>query len=442
MKKKRIKLNSFQIIVFGFLGLILTGALLLMLPAASRDGRPAGPMTALFTSTSAVCVTGLVVRNTATAWSFFGQLIILLLIQIGGMGVVLVASVLAMLTHRKISLMQRSTMQDALSAPQVGGIVRLARFILKFVIAAETAGALALMPVFIRDYGILHGIWFSVFHSISAFCNAGFDLLGILTPYCSLTGYAADPLVNITIMGLIVTGGLGFLTWNDILNHGFRFHQYRMQTKVVLTATALLILLPAVYFYFGEYAYLPAKSRLAAALFQSVTPRTAGFNTTDLTKLSDTGVFITIMLMLIGGAPGSTAGGMKVSTFAVVLLTVAATLRQDRETRCFGRRIDDSVLRQAVSILFLYVTLFLFGGFIISRAESLPLLPCLFETASAIGTVGLTLGITPQLHTLSRLILIALMYAGRVGGLTLIFAAFPHMQHISSRYVREHITVG
>ena len=436
------KMNSFQVIVFGFAGLILVGALILMLPIASRDGKSAGILTALFTSTSAVCVTGLVVRDTATGWSTFGQAVILTLIQAGGMGVVLIASAIAMLAGRKISLMQRSTMQDALSAPQVGGIVRLARFIFKVVFIAELVGMAVMAPVFIRDFGIAKGLWYAAFHSISAFCNAGFDLIGVRSPYSSLTSYSASPVILIAVMALIVSGGLGFLTWNDILANRGQIRKYRMQTKVILTATLILILVPAVYFFFGEFSNQPVGERILSSFFQAVTPRTAGFNSVDLTKMTDVGQSLLIMLMLTGGAPGSTAGGMKVTTVSILIMAVTAVWRRQRDTVCFGRRIEDDIVRNAVSVFLLYLILFLLGGFMISRIEGLPVLTCLFETASAIGTVGLTLGVTPTLSAASDLILILLMYFGRVGGLTLIFAALPAMSSGSSRFVPEKITVG
>ena len=257
-----------------------------MLPISTTAGGVTPFNETLFTATSAVCVTGLVVQDTGSYWSAFGQAVILTLIQIGGLGVVTVAASLALLSGRKISLMQRSTMQDAISAPQVGGIVRLTRFILRGTFLIELLGALAMLPVFCRDYG-WRGIWMALFHSISAFCNAGFDILGTEDNlYPSLTGYAGSPVINNTIMLLIVIGGIGFLTWNDICENKWRFHRYRMQSKVILVTTGLLILLPAVFFFFSDFSALPAGNRLLASFFQSVTPRTAGFNTVNLSAMS------------------------------------------------------------------------------------------------------------------------------------------------------------
>ncbi len=435
------KLSSSQIILFGFAGVILIGTLLLMLPFATNSGQCASFWDALFTSTSAVCVTGLIVQDTATYWSWFGQSVILLLIQIGGMGVITAAAAITMASGKKISLMQRSTMQDAISAHQVGGIVRFTGFILKGIFLFELLGALVLMTVFIPEYGV-NGIWLAVFHSISAFCNAGFDLMGTKSPYSSLTSYAAHPVVNITIMLLIVIGGIGFLTWQDIRQNGIHIKRYRMQSKVILATTGILLLAPALYFFFFEFAAEPIGKRIWLSLFQSVTPRTAGFNTADLTALSETGQTITIVLMLIGGSPGSTAGGMKTTTAAVLVACAVAVFRRRENGRFFGRRIADDTVKNALTVFLMYISLFLLGGMIISRVESLPILTCLFETASAIGTVGLTLGITPGLHLVSRLILISLMFLGRIGGLTLIFATLSANKDTLSKLPLEKITVG
>lgn len=436
------RLTTFQTIILLFAAVILGGSLLLMLPVSSQDFSVTPFNQALFTATSAVCVTGLVVQDTATHWSIFGQAVIMVLIQIGGMGVITVAAFFSLLSGRKISLMQRGTMQEAIAAPKVGGIVRLTGFIIKASLCIEALGAACILPVFCRDYG-LRGIWMAVFHSVSAFCNAGFDLLG--TPdaqYPSLTSYRAEPIINLTIMALIVVGGIGFLTWDDIRANKLHLHRYRMQSKVILSTTALLIVLPAIWFYFGEFSALSGKERLLASLFQSVTPRTAGFNTADLTALSGVGQGLTIMLMLIGGSPGSTAGGMKTTTAAVLFANAIAVFQRRSEPHFFGRRIDNKAVCSASTVCFMYLTLFLGGGFVISAVEKLPLSACLFETASAVGTVGLSLGLTPSLGLLSQGILIALMFIGRVGGLTLIYAALSGFSKTASRLPQERITVG
>ena len=399
MPCRKRRLSSFQIIILGFAGVILLGALLLMLPLSTTAGCVTPFHEALFTATSAVCVTGLVVQDTGSYWSGFGQAVILTLIQIGGLGVVTVAASVALLSGRRISLMQRSTMQDAISAPKVGGIVRLTRFILRGTFLIELVGALVMLPVFCRDYG-WHGIWMAVFHSVSAFCNAGFDILGTNNNlYPSLTGYVQNPVINITIMLLIITGGIGFLTWDDICENKLHFHRYRMQSKVILVTTLTLIVLPALFFFFADFDALPLGERIQAA-------------------------------------------GMKTTTLAVLLANAAATFRQRDSAQLFGRRIDCGAVKTAATILTMYLALFFGGGVFISVYEDLPLSSCLYEAASAVGTVGLTLGITPQLHIPSQMVLIALMYLGRVGGLTLIYAAVSSKKTGSAKLPQESITIG
>ena len=439
---RKRRLSSFQIIILGFAGVILLGALLLMLPISTTGGNVTPFNETLFTATSAVCVTGLVVRDTGSYWSTFGQTVILALIQIGGLGVVTVAASFALLSGRKISLMQRSTMQDAISAPKVGGIVRLTRFILRGTFLIELLGALAMLPVFCRDYG-WRGIWMAVFHSVSAFCNAGFDILGTGNNlYPSLTSYAGSPIINITIMLLIVTGGIGFLTWDDICENKLHFRRYRMQSKVILVTTAFLLVLPAIFFFFVDFSSLPIGKRVLASFFQSVTPRTAGFNTVILSDMTGASQAVMIFLMMIGGSPGSTAGGMKTTTLAVLVANAAATFRQRESAQFFGRRIECGVVKTAATVVTMYLALFLGGAIFISVYENLPLSLCLYETASAVGTVGLTLGITPQLHIPSQMVLIMLMYLGRVGGLTLIYAAVSGKRAGTAKLPLDRITVG
>ena len=445
--RRKKRLTSFQVITSGFLSVILVGSILLMLPVSSKSGHATSFLDALFTATSATCVTGLVVHDTATYWSGFGQLIILLLIQTGGMGVVTIAVALTAISGRKIGLMQRSTMQEAIAAPSVGGVVKLTGFIFRSTLLIEWTGALLMLPVFWKECNGLRGIWYAVFHSISAFFNAGFDLMGNREPFSSLTGYAANGWINMVIMGLIIIGGIGFLTWEDVRYKGLHFRKYRMQSKVILVMTAALMIFPFLFFYFGEFGRpvwkeLTVGEKIWGALFQTVTPRTAGFNTVDLTLFTEAGKTVMILLMLIGGSPGSTAGGMKTTTAAVLFMTLFAVFRKKEDTECFGRRIEEGAVKYAATVLLMYLTFFLTGGIIISYVEQLPMLTCLFETASAIGTVGLTLGITPHLGILSRLILILLMFLGRVGGLTLVFAALSNKQRNVSRLPKERITVG
>ncbi|MDE7104680.1 MAG: Trk family potassium uptake protein, partial [Ruminococcus sp.] len=435
-------LSSFQTIILGFAGVILIGALLLMLPFASKESGSASFIDALFTSTSATCVTGLITQDTATYWTIFGQIIILILIQIGGLGVVTIATAFTMISGAKIGLLHRSTIQGSISAPQVGGIVRLMLFAIKITLAVELIGALLLMPSFCSEFGA-KGIWYSLFHSVSAFCNAGFDLMGVREKYSSLTSFSDNMPVNIVIMLLIIIGGIGFLTWDDIKTHKLRFKKYRMQSKVVLVTSGLLIILPAIYYFFEFSDWnMSLKERIITALFQAVTPRTAGFSTVDLSMLKGGGMIIMIFLMLIGGSPGSTAGGLKTTTIAVLSASAVSVFRRKRETSLFGRRISDDIVKNAAAVLLMYIFIFLGGAITISNIENQPIRECMFESASAIGTVGLSLSLTPTLGTVSHIILIIMMFLGRVGGLTVIYAAFSGNSSNISKLPLEKITVG
>lgn len=436
------RISAFQVIALGFLLMILFGTLLLMLPLSAAGGTATGFADCLFTATSAVCVTGLVVLDTATHWSAFGQAVILFLIQTGGMGVVTVALSLSFLSGRRIGFMQRTVLQESISAPQVGGIVRLTRFIVLTALGIEALGALALLPSFVSGFGWARGAWYAVFHSVSAFCNAGFDLMGVRGAFSSMTSYAGSVPVNIALVLLITVGGIGFLVWDDVKVHRFRWKQYRLQTKLALTASGILILVPFLWLLLFEMEEVPAGERVLPALFQSVTLRTAGFNTLDLNSVSGGGQALMILWMLIGGSPGSTAGGMKTTTAAVLLLTALSVFRRKDHATCFGRRVGEDVVRNAVAILAMYFLLFFTGGLVISTMEGLPLISCLFEAASALGTVGLSLGITTRIGAVSRAILIGLMFLGRVGGLTLIYAAQSVRKASCSTLPLEKVTVG
>jgi trk system potassium uptake protein TrkH len=368
---------------------------------------------------------------------------VITLIQIGGLGVITTSALFALLAGRKIGLEQRTVMQDAISAPGVGGIVRLTRFILMITFAIEGIGAILMFPVFSRDYGIRSGIWMSIFHSISAFCNAGFDIMGTHTgKFSSMTSYISNPVITLTISGLIVCGGIGFLTWDDIKKHKFHLKHYKMQSKAILSTTFVLILVPTLFFYFYEFKNMSGGTRILASIFQAVTPRTAGFNTVDYGKMSSSGKAISTLLMLIGGAPGSTAGGMKVTTVAVILVAARSVYQRKNYVGFFKREISDDVVRNAISVLFMYATLFFVSGIAVSMIENIPVGDCFFEVASALGTVGLTTGITPHLSYASRAILMILMFIGRVGGLTLIFGTLHRKACTFERRPHEGITVG
>ena len=441
-KRKLFKLNTFQIIVLGFFLVILVGALLLMLPFASKEGKVTPFVDALFTSTSCVCVTGLVVRDTGSYWSIFGHIVIIMLIQIGGLGVITLTMLFFIVFGKKISLSNRTTIQETLSSPSLSGVIRMIKFIVFGTFFIEFIGAICLLFPFCQEYGI-KGIGFAIFHSISAFCNAGFDLLGDTSNlYPSLTNVSDNIIINVIIMLLIIIGGLGFFTWHDIKQKKFNFRKYSMQSKVIIITSICLIIFPAIYYFFFEYADCKIKERILASLFQSVTARTAGFNTKDLAEMSDGGRAIMIGLMLIGGAPGSTAGGMKVTTFVVVFANAFSVFNQNNDVTFFRRRIDNQTIRNACTILVIYLVLFLGCGIVIHMLDGIPLSYALFETASAIGTVGLSLGVTPNLCIVSHIILLVLMFFGRVGALTFIFASTYISNTGHNLYRLSHVNIA
>jgi len=442
MFKKRFHLSKFKTILLGYLFVILIGALLLSLPISSINKTWTSFINSLFTSTSAVCVTGLVVFDTATHWSLFGQIIILLLIQIGGMGVITVAISFIMLSGKKIGLFSRDALKETISAHNVGGIASLTKFILKGIFLFELLGAIVMMPFFCKKFG-WNGIWMSIFHSISAFCNAGLDIMGKYSgEFSSLTMFSSMSVINIVICLLIVIGGIGFIVWKDIYDYKFNFKKYRLQSKVVIIMSLILIILPGIYFFFFEFNELELKERILVSIFQAITPRTAGFNTINLNGISEVGLTVMIILMLVGGSPGSTAGGMKTSTIAVIFASIISVFRNKENAELFKKRISDENVKNAFTILFLYLFLFLLSGLVISKIENIPVLVGLFETASAIGTVGLTLGITPALCLGSKIILIILMFFGRLGGLTLIYATLGVGKQQYYKYPMEKIIVG
>ena len=429
------RLSSFQIIVLSFAFLIGTGTLLLMTPWATQDGQGAALLTACFTAVSASCVTGLTVVDTAAYWSSFGQLVILLLIQVGGLGVVTMAVAITVGMGQHVSLMQRSTMQDAISAQQIGGIVRMLRFVLKFTAGTELLGACLLWPHFARDYGWLQGIWMAIFHSVSAFRNAGFDLMSSRGGG-SLMAYAGDPLVNLTIMGLIVAGGLGFLTWADFSVNRLHWRKWTFQTRIILLMTALLVAVPALLFFTQE----PISGW--QALFQSVTTRTAGFNTMDIETLSEGSRCIMIILMLTGGAPGSTAGGIKTTTAFALFMTMVSVLRMRGDVECQSRRIPTETVRHALAIFVMYLFLFFGASIAIGYLDRAPMIDAMVEVSSALGTVGLSIGLTEKLSPLSQIMLMFLMYFGRVGALTMIYALHKRKKAVPCRLPEGRLTVG
>lgn len=413
-------MNPARIVAGSFACIILIGTLLLLLPISTKSGRSVGAMTALFTATSATCVTGLVLADTWRTWSAFGQGVLLILIQLGGLGFMTVATLFSLALGKRIGLSQRLLMVSTLNLNDMDGVVRMVRHALLGTFLLEGAGAVVLSACFIPELGPGRGIWYGIFHSVSAFCNAGFDLMGETAPFYSLAGYADHPVVLFTVMVLIVVGGLGFFVWEDVWGHR-RWRDFSLYTKIVLTMTGVLIAGGAVFYFLAEchnpatLGPMPVWEKALNALFQSVTMRTAGFNTIDQAGLKDSSQVLSILLMLVGGSSGSTAGGLKTATVAVLLLSVRAGLRGTPEVTLRGRTVSHARVMNAVTLALTAVLLFLSASMALSLAEALPFLPCAYEVASAMGTVGVTTGLTPGLSQFGRLLIIVLMYTGRVG---------------------------
>ncbi len=445
-KQKKHRLGRTQTIMLGFLVIILCGAALLMLPFATRAGETTTISGALFTSVSATCVTGLVVYDTWSHWTLFGQLVLLTQIQIGGLGFITIGTFAMMMLKRNIGLGRRELLHEGLSTLQLKGTVKLVRRIVWGTVLFEGVGALLLSIRFVPQFGWLRGIYYGVFHAVSAFCNGGFDLMGHLENYGSFSSYAADPLVVLVLVALILIGGIGFLVWEDVLEHGLKWKRYCVQTKVVFSATAVLTLGGTVLFLLSEHANLFAgmtvKEQLLAALFSAVTPRTAGFNTIDTAALTGGSKVLTMLLMFIGGGSGSTAGGIKMTTIVVIFSHIGAYLFRNEDCVLFHRRLSADVMRRASVVVFINFSLAITASLILLIGQQLPLEDVLFEAFSAISTVGMSTGITRDLNLLSRIVLMLLMFFGRVGSLSFAMS-FTQRRHKSGiRYPQEDIIVG
>ncbi len=446
VRKKR-HLSQTQFIAYGFFTIILIGALLLMLPIANRSGKNLGFINCLLTATSATCVTGLVAADTWSQWTLFGQLVILAMIQIGGLGFITIGVFVSIILRRRVSLKARGLMQESMNTLQIGGIVRLAKKIVQGTILFEGVGAVLLSIRFVPEFGFFRGVYYGIFHSISAFCNGGFDLMGIREPYSSLTYYAGDWLVNFTIISLIVIGGIGFIVWDDLSKKGLHFRKYLLHTKIVLVTTAILLAGGSLFFFALERNNLMVGMNPGemfwTSLFQSATARTAGFNTTDTAALTDGSKLLTIILMFIGGSPGSTAGGIKTTTLAVLLLSARASIRQTVGVEIYNRRLDDEAVRQAGLILIINLALAMAAAMWMVLAQpELAMSDVLFETFSAIGTAGMSTGTTRELLLASRVPLIILMFCGRVGSLSSALAFTQSKKKPPVMQPVEKITVG
>lgn len=421
--RKFNELSYPKMVAIGYLVIILLGTFLLTLPIASRDGQQVTFLGALYTATSATCVTGLIHMDTYVSWSLFGQLVVLGLIQIGGLGFMTILTMFSFVLRKKIGLKARGLLRDSVNTLYIGGVVRLFRKILLGTLLFEALGALILAFRFVPAFGLSRGIYYSIFHSVSAFCNAGFDLMGIFEPYSSLTHFANDPAVCLTVSALIVIGGIGFFVWDDISTHKHHLRSYQLHTKIVLAVTILLIVLGTAAFYLFEngntLAGMSLGQKLWVSLFSAISPRTAGFNVVDMAKLTPASKLLTMILMFIGGSPGSTAGGIKTTTFAVLLITFWSSVRNTKGDNVFGRRLEETALRKASAVVVTNTFLALGAAMLICFTnQMIPMEDILFEAISAIGTVGLTTGITGSLNTFAKVLVILLMYSGRVGSLT------------------------
>jgi len=442
----KIKLTPTQVLALGFAAIILIGTLLLMLPVATKSGKGADFLTALFTATSATCVTGLVVVDTKTYWSVFGQIVIMLLIQVGGLGIMTMSTLFALILGRRITFKERLVMQEAFNTNSLGGIVKFAKYILMVSFLFESIGAIILTLRFLPQMGLKKAVYYGLFHSISAFNNAGFDLMG---NFRSLTGYVSDWVVNLVIMGLIIFGGLGFYVLLDIYEHR-HFNKFTLHSKIVITITLFLITIGTLLIFLFEYNNpktlkpLDFPTKILAALFQAVTPRTAGFNTLSLSDMTIASKFLTIILMFIGASPAGTGGGIKTTTFAVILYTVLSVIKGEEETVLYKRTISRNIVYKAVAISFISVFIIFSVTMVLSITETSNFLTILYETISAFGTVGLSLGLTLELTTVGRIVIIFTMYTGRIGPLTLALALAQRQKKPKPimKYVEEKIMVG
>lgn len=425
--KKRKKSNATRVLFLFFFAAVLVGTLLLMLPIASRSGDSCGFLTALFTAAAAACVTGLTPLDTFTQWSGFGQAVLICLVQVGGLGYMAFVSIAYFMLRRKIGLRERLILQQSLALNELHGVVRLVKLMLMGTFMIEGIGAIILTLRFLVEYPFKKALWMGVFHAISAYCNAGLDIMGFIKPAGSLSPYASDPVVLLTIAALITIGGLGFFVWNDILMHR-NFRQFSVHTKLSIVVTLILIVGGTLTFLLlewdnpGTLGMMSVPEKLLAALFTSVSTRTAGFYIIDQSAMTDSSVVVSLLLMFIGGSSGSTAGGIKTVSIAILLLQALAVLRNHKEVVVFGRRISQNQINNALSISFLVFLLGMIGAVVISATGGVPMRYAIFESMSAISTAGLGAGITNSLNPLSKILLIVYMFFGRVGIMTISFA--------------------
>lgn len=434
-----------RMIAFGFLAVILMGTLLLSLPIAARSGDRTPLIDCFFTATSATCVTGLTVLDTYMHWSSFGHVIILVLIQIGGLGFMTIITMFSIFTRKHISLYERRLLMQSAGTIRLSGIITMIKRVVIGTFCVEGMGAVFLSLRFCPKLGFVKGLWYAVFHSVSAFCNAGFDLMGRFNEV-SLTGYYNDPLVCITLMVLIVIGGLGFLVWSDVIKCRFVFKKMELHSKLVLTVTALLVFGGAAVLFMteknGAFKGMTTGEQVLSAFFQSITLRTAGFFTFDQSKLSNSGYILSTLLMFIGGSPGSTAGGVKTTTMAVAFLNLISVARNNDDVVIFKRKINNKVVIQSVAIIGIHILMASIAIFIICYLEPIGLREVIYESVSAISTVGISMGITSDFNVASKLFIAGLMYSGRIGGMTIVLAIAENSHKVKLERPEEKILIG
>ena len=436
------KLSPAQFLVLGYLFVITIGTFLLMLPQASTTRGSIGFLTALFTATSATCVTGLIVVNTSTAFTVFGQVVIMALIQVGGLGIMIMSTLIALILGKKISLKERILIQEDLNQFKISGLLRLIQYVIALTLTIQGIGAIFLFIRLRYDYSIFRSIYFSIFHAISAFNNAGFDLFGT-----SLEGYFGDPIINLTIISLIVLGGLGFAVIVELLGWEGK-KKFSLQTKLVLTVTGLLTIVSFAIIFVLETGNLNTIAdaslgdKIISSFFLSITPRTAGFNTIPTGSLRSTTLFFIVIAMFIGASPGSTGGGIKTTTFGLIVVTAFNKIKNKKDIEFYKRRVDYEVVFKALTIILLALMIVLLMTFILTITEDGQFLEILFEVVSAFGTVGLSTGITGELTSIGRVLIIITMFLGRVGPLTLALALGQKVKHGKYRYPEEKIMVG
>lgn len=448
MKKfsiKKLRLSGVQILALGFIIVILIGGILLSLPISSANGESTNFLDALFTSTSAVCVTGLITLDTGTHWNEFGQIVIMLLIEVGGLGFMSFATFIAVLLGKKITLRDRLLMQEAMNTFNIQGLVRMVRYVLGFTFSVQFFGALLLSTQFIPQFGFLKGVYFSIFHSISAFCNAGFDLFG---GFSSVTAYSSNAVVLLTISSLIIIGGLGFTVWLELYNYrGLK--KLSVHSKIVILITVVLLIGGTILMYLFEMnnpqtiGNMGFGDKILNSYFASASPRTAGFNSVSTDGMTNSGKFLTIILMFIGGSPGSTAGGLKTATFGIVILTVISVIRGREDTQVFGRRFSKELVYKSFALLIIGMALVIGVSMLLSITDpNESFINILYEATSAFGTVGLTTGVTQRLSTAGKIIIMITMYCGRVGPMTVALAFLRNKKKQTHKYPEGKILIG